>query len=281
MTVVISSSYVIGDSVSGGGTINEDNPVIGYDNLAVPAAISTDTAAEGFPASNMGNPSTNLRWVGEASSPEADEYITVNTVTTPIQDIDYIAVARHNFGSAAIPVSVEYLDLDASPVEWVELIASVLLPNDGPALFRFPPLSYAGIRLRLQPGSAAPTAAVVYCGKLLIMQRRLYVGHTPINYGRVTKVANGRSESGNFLGRIILNEMTATQASFSNLTPDWYRANMEPFLLQAQEQPFFFAWRPGAYPREVGYAWLTNDPQPQNALANGMMSIELEMAGIV
>jgi hypothetical protein len=47
------------------------------------------------------------------------------------------------------------------------------------------------------------------------------------------------------------------------------------------ERPFFFAWRPDAYPYEVGYCWLTNDPQPSNALPNGMMSVSLEMAGVV
>lgn len=281
MSVVISHSYVISSSQSGGGVINGDNPLIGYDNLVTSSTVSTDTAAEGFPAANLANPSTNLKWVGELSSPEADEHIAVNTVTDDLQDVDYIAIARHNLFTAQIAVSVEYLDVDASPDDWVELIAPVILPNDGPALFRFPPLAYASVRLRLQPGDAAPSIAVVYCGKLLILQRRIYVGHTPINYGRETKVANGRSESGEFLGRIVVGQMTKAMVSQKNVTPDWYRANMEPFLLQAQENPFFFAWRPGDYPNEVGYAWLTNDPKPTNALTNGMVSFDLEMGGIV
>jgi hypothetical protein len=105
----------------------------------------------------------------------------------------------------------------------------VLLPNDGPALFRFAPQGVANLRVRLQPGAAAPTAAVIYAGKLLVLQRRIYVGHIPINYGRVTKVVNGRSESGAFLGRIVLGEMTQTKVDLQNLLPLWYRANMEPF----------------------------------------------------
>jgi hypothetical protein len=281
MSLVISPLYVIAPAVSGGGTINGDNPVIGYDNLATASAISTDTAAVGFPASNLGNPATHLRWVGEVSSPAADEHITVVTATGDNRDVDYIAVARHNFGSARIPVSAEYLDQEANPPAWVELIASVLLPDDGPALFRFPPLPYAAIRLRLQPGDAAPTAAVVYAGKLLVLQRRLYVGHTPMPYGRQTKVINARSEAGHFLGRIVLNQVTTTEVKLQNLTPAWYRAFMEPFIRSAVENPFFFAWRPQSYPSEVGFGWLTSDPKPVNARPNGMMSVDLEMSGVV
>ncbi|HVQ43797.1 MAG TPA: hypothetical protein VMT30_02430 [Candidatus Saccharimonadia bacterium] len=279
MSIVISSDLVITDSVSGGGVITGDNPLIGYDNIVTTLSISALTAAAGFPASNMANPSTNLRWVGELSSPEADEYVTVTNLG--IATLDYIAIAKHNLFTAQIAVSVEALDVDASPDTWVELVAPVILPNDGPALFRFTPFAYASIRLRLQSGNAAPTIAVCYAGALLVLQRRIYVGHTPINYGRSAKVINARSESGNFLGRIITNQKTATAVKLQNLMPDWYRTYFEPFLLQAQENPFFFAWRPSSYPREVGYAWLTNDPQPANQRPNGMMSVDFEMGGIV
>lgn len=279
MSVVISGDLVLTDSLSGGGVINADNPLIGYDNLVTTLTVTSTTAAEGFPATNLANPSTNLRWVGTLSSPEADEYVTVSN--GGVEPIDYVAVARHNLFSAQIAVSVEVLDVDASPDTWVEIVAPVILPNDGPALFRFAKLAYAGVRLRLQPGSAAPTVAVMYAGELLVLQRRIYVGHTPIPYGRSAKVINARSESGNFLGRIITNQKTGTSATLQNLTAAWYRSYLEPFLLQAQENPFFFAWRPSTYPREVGYAWLTNDPKPTNQRSNGMMQVELEMSGIV
>ena len=112
MSLVISASYVVTDTVSGGGVITGNNPVIGWRNLATPQGITTDTAVAGFPAANMGNPSTNLRWLGVAA---ADEHVAV--ALTGETDVDYIAIARHNLGSAQIPVSVEYFDAPA----WVEL----------------------------------------------------------------------------------------------------------------------------------------------------------------
>jgi hypothetical protein len=278
MSVVISGSLVLGDSQSGGGTINANNPIIGYQNLVTASNVSSTSSEAGFPATNLANPSTYLKWVGVVSDPVQDEYITLQLNTN--EDVDYVGIAGHNFYTAQIAVSIEIVDESGSPTVWEELTSPVIPPNDGPLLFRFTPQGVVSIRIRMQPGNAAPQAAVVYSGALLVIQRRLYVGHTPITLGRKTKVTNGRSESGKFLGRIVLSEMTATKVDLQNLTPSWYRTYMDPFVLNSQEYPFFFAWRPSAYPNEVGYAWLTSDPNPTNQSPNGMMQVSLEMSGI-
>jgi hypothetical protein len=278
MGVIISGSLVVTDTVSGGGIINADNPLIGYQQLVTTSNVSATTEDTGFPATHLANPSTNLRWQGVTGSPEADEYITIAVNTA--EDVDYVGIAHHNFYSAQIPVSIEVLDADASPETWTEIVADTIPPNDGPLLFRFTPQAISSIRIRMQPGDAAPYAAVVYVGKLFVLQRRLYVGHTPINYGRTAKITNARSESGNFLGRIVLNETTKTSVALDNLTPDWYRTYLDPFIAASKEDPFFFAWRPSTYPNEVGYVWMINDPQPSNQRPNGMMQVSLELGGI-
>ncbi len=282
MSVVISRNYVISDSISGGGVINADNPLIGYYSIVDPGVLTSTTEQLGYPVTNLANPATHLEWRGNDNND--DEYITLNVETIDL--IDYIGIAKHNLGTSGMAVSVEVLSggIDDSPQVWVEVFEPVLLATDAPAILRFEPQAINSIRLRIQPSAQSPAPfpriAVMYVGKLLVLQRRIYVGHTPFTMGRVTTVVNGRSESGNFLGRIILGEMTQTKVELHNLTPDWYRAYMEPFLLVAQETPFFFAWRPSTYVREVGYAWLTSDPTPSNERNNGMMQVSLEMAGI-
>jgi hypothetical protein len=280
MTGVIVSSSVV---LTGADGINADNPLIGYQTLVTAGNVTATTQDADWPASNLANPSTFLKWKADPGSPVADEYLTVTPDSA--EDIDYVGIAGHNFGSGQMPVSIEYLDETASPPDWVELITETLLPDDGPVLFRFTPQPFTQIRVRIQPSLAAvpvspAVAAVLYVGKLLVLQRRIYVGHTPIPYGRRLNVANHRSISGAFLGRIVLSETTETSVDLQALTPAWYREYFEPFLVAAKEIPFFFAWRPGAYPREVGFAWLTGDPQPANQMANGLMQISFDMAGI-
>lgn len=278
MAIVISGSLVLSDSVSGGGIVNADNPLIGYRNLVTGSNVTATSEDPDHPASNVANPSTALRWQGLGGSPVEDEYLTFALDSVDL--VDYLAVARHNFYSAQIAVSVEVLDQSTSPESWDEIVSPVIPPNDGPLLFRFTPQGITSIRLRMQPGDAVPRAAVVYSGALLVLQRRIYVGHTPVNYGTQLSVVNHRSIGGDFLGRIVLSEKTGTQVQMQDLTPSWYRSQLEPFRVAAKEIPFFFAWRPSAYPYEVGFVWTTNDPQPQNQLANGMMSFSMDLEGV-
>ena len=49
----------------------------------------------------------------------------------------------------------------------------------------------------------------------------------------------------------------------------------------AKERPFFLAWRPQAYPYEIGFVWVTNDPQPVNQLTNGMVGFSFDCEGII
>src|SRR5690606_8959527 len=99
---------------------------------------------------------------------------------------------------AQITVSVEGRDeIEGSPeTEWVELVGETLLADDGPVIFRFTPQPLAQIRLRMQPGSALPTAAVVYVGKLLVMERSFPVDgrFTPFPLGRAVRAVDGFSE---------------------------------------------------------------------------------------
>lgn len=250
-----------------------DLPLIGWRNLVTATSITADSEQDNYPASNLANPATHpqAEWRSETTD---EQYLTMLIDTG--DDIDYVAIARHNFGTAEIPVSIEVID----DGEWVEIVGEIMPADDSPLLFRFPAGSQSQVRIRLQEGIAAPRAAVVYLGKLLVMERKVYVGHTPMPHARKSNVVNGRSETGEFLGRIVLGEWRETTVPLSLITPEWYRANMDAFLKVAKETPFFFAWRPDTYPREVGFGWLTDDPVPAPVGPSNRIAFELKISGI-
>jgi len=272
--IVISQNLVLAPA---GEPLN--TPVFGWRSMAT--AVAATTEAEGFPADNVLNPSTVLRWRAEDASPLETEYLTFT-----IEDVgeqDYVAIAGHNLGSAEITVSIEGATQEVgSPPEldWQEIVEEVVLPDDGPTIFRFPPSSYSHIRLKMQPGKEAPTIAVVYVGKLLVCERGTGSDHVPINFGRVSNIVNGQSESGAFLGRIILSEKRQTSLSLQHIRASWYRQQMDKFIAASMEAPFFVAWRPQDFPRDVGYCWMTNQPQPTVSFETGRISINLQMAGV-
>lgn len=245
-----------------------NSPVIGADNIVVSTNIAADTEAGGYPATNLANPATDLEW---RAADTTEQYLTVTTNTA--DDISYVGIAGHNLGTAAIPVSVE--GDDGSGFD--ELVAPSMLPDDRPALFRFTPAPYQAIRLRLQSGDDPAAVAVLYVGNLLVVPRRIYVGHTPITYAREPIVINDRSQNGKYLGSIETGLTNKTTIALRTLDPDWYRDNLD--VVVSSRQPFFFVWRPFSYPKETGYVWPTGSVKPTNAMSNGMMAVSIPVEG--
>lgn len=266
--IVISSNLVLAQAA---GAVDTDLPAVGYHNVVRSDSIVADTQEANFPASNLANPATHLEW---RAADDSEQYITITT--NEVDPIDYVGIARHNLGTAEIPVSIE-ANIDAV---WTEIVEEVMLPNDEPVMFRFDAASYSQVRIRLQAGSDSARAAVVYVGKLLDLERKVYVGHTPLTDARKIDVVSNRSVSGNFLGRIVLGEGRESTIPLSLFTPAWYRANMREFLEAAQEIPFFFAWRPGTYPLEVGFCDLMADPMPAPAGPSNLIAFDLKLNGV-
>jgi hypothetical protein len=163
---------------------------------------------------------------------------------------------------------------------WTELVQEVQLADDAPVLFRFEPQVLTLVALKLQPAATIPRAAVLYAGPLTILQRGIYVGHTPITDGLVTETVNNRSISGHYLGTTVLSRHNMTAVALANLTPAWYRTYLRPFI--AARVPFFFAWKPETYPYEIGYGWFPDghNPKPSNQRNNGMMQVSWQMEGV-
>jgi hypothetical protein len=125
---------------------------------------------------------------------------------------------RHNFASAEIPVSIEgFID-----GVWTEIVEEVMLPDDGPALFRFTAQSLSRYPIRMQAGTDEPRAAVVYVGKLLVIERKVYAGHMPMTDGIKVSRRQRSKRGGNFLGRIVLGEWRETTIPLSLISPAWF-----------------------------------------------------------
>lgn len=271
--IVISNNYIL-SVLNAVEAKDKDllNPVIGYHNIVSVNNLEATGEQALYPLANLLTEATNLIWKADDIG---THYLTVTTNSA--DDYDYVGIANHNFGSAGIVASVEVYD----GTVWNEVVQPTIFADDDPVIFRYTPQGGAGVRLKMLPGSAPPEVAVLYVGKLLVLQRRIYVGHTPITYGRDAEVLTGKSETGHFLGRIVTKETLSTSFAIQNMTPDWYREYLDPFIEHAIEYPFFFAWRPQKYPREVGFCWIMGDtPKPSNQRPNGMMQISIQVGGL-
>lgn len=273
MAIFVSTAYALSRLTDD----DADFPVVGYNNLVTASSVTADEEDPLYPVTNLGTPATNELW---KSGSTADQYLTVLFGEA---DVDHAALARHNLGSGLVAVTVQGLPPGGNPAvdgDWDDLVLAIPA-NDEPLLFRFDPTSLIGVRLFLEPGSVEPQAAVLHVGKLLVFERGVQPGHTPINYGRDRDVISPISQSGEYLGRVVSGGRRRSAVSIIKLSAAWYRSTLDPFFAVAASAPFFWAWSPERYPTEVGYVWLTNQPVPMPNDMMGYIDIQMQMEGLL
>lgn len=247
---------------------------IGYRNILTRDNTSASSEDADHPVVNLVNNTTNQFWQAED---DADQSIVIADGSA--NTVDYFALAKHNLGSTGTGVT---LQKSADGSSWTDVVPLFYPANDYSIMYRFTPASANFWRLLLTPpDDAIPQIAVIHLGALLVLQRNVYVGHTPLVLGRWANTTSGASENNQFLGRVTKARGLKSSVALTNLTPEWYRTNLDPFFEAAMENTaFFWAWRPADYPAEVGYAWLDGDVDVSNQRPNGLMQSSFSMKGI-
>lgn len=234
-----------------------------YANALIGSSVS---ASAGTGAANVLNAATYSRWSFTGSQ--------VLTVTLPANTlIDAVGLGAHNFSAAT--VAVDYSTSDGGA--WVSFAAN---QSGGDAMLFLASAAVSVKRLRVTvTGSGAMVLGVVYAGVALQMQRPIYKGHTPAILARETEYEANESEAGQWLGRNIKRAGLSVELNWRNLSAAWLRAYFRPFMLAARTTPFFVAWNPQDYPRDVAYAWSVSDIQPTNSGPMDLMSATLKAKG--
>lgn len=266
MIVIHDDIVLAGDELE----ITDCNPRIGYDTIVTPATVTSDQGAAS--RVNMANPATYLRWTADNINEQH-----IGATLFAARSVNYYGLAAHNLGSAGAVITFQS---SVNGVDWVDVTDGVLLQNDFAMIEEFEDQFAAFYRIKIEGATIIPSVGVFYIGKMLRVQRRIYVGHAPFTLQRQSKVSSGFSENGQFLGRVVRSTTYETDIRVQNLTPAWVRQKLDPFLALAADRPFFWSWRPCDYPTEVGFAWTTRDPETVNARPNGMMDFRMQIQGI-
>ena len=268
MAVHISSSMVI-------GSFPEIFPLtharIGYRNIVRTADVTVSGTSPETSFLSLQNDFTNEAW-------EADSLSSTVTIDAgSAQRVDYTGIASHNLGSAGHVVSIEY-SFDAT--NWV-LVNEFTPVDDSPTMSLFSRISARYWRINISGGSEPAQIAILYFGEALAMQRPIYGGHGPITLNRSITKREAVTESGQFVGNVVVRRGVTATYSWNNLTAAWYRSDFDPFALHALSKPFFIAWRPEPYPQEVAFGMAVDQPSPQNIGTRDLMSVSMQVRGLV
>ena len=81
---------------------------------------------------------------------------------------------------------------------------------------------------------------IINVGKSVFLPRNIYVGHTPITYGRRTTKQIATSDSGSYLGQRLTKISKSSSVTMDNIRPLFYRDYLFRFFhLPSETKPFF------------------------------------------
>ena len=284
MSIYISNSLYINGAIS--PDMNDNNPIIGWHSVLQPENIIASEYVSGRPAVNMWNPDTYSFWEGDSvagdPSVSTTQYVTlVNTNNAPV---DYIGIAKHNLGSVGYTYTLQHSTNGGST--WSNVTAPRVIATNNAIIDYFDQLTSDQFRIKLEktlsghPATiAGPIISHVKLGKALVLQRRIYVGHSPATIAKRVKKINNGSESGQYLGAIITRSYYMSECVQQNNTPAFVRTYIKPFIDHVNGHrsddgtapcTFFFAWRPGDYPDEIVYGWTDDNIAPKNQGSDSM-----------
>lgn len=242
------------------------------------AASSAEASSEhpDFPADQPLRPETSKGWKGTALP------ATWKGDLGTSRSFNGVGIAGHTIGSSLCSVTVE---TSTNNVDWTTFASAIAPGDDAPLMFLDDEVTARWLRLSLaagSPSSTIPKIGPVYAGPALAMERAMYAGLTPPSLARQTTLKASRTRGGQFLGQAVRKYGVSGDLPWQRLSSTFYRDEFDPFVKHARRLPFFVAWRPASFPREVIYAWLPEGANivPQNTGPRDLMSVTVPFVGI-
>lgn len=257
---------------------------IGYENIIRPETILEISTAEGYSAQALFNDFPNEKWSPGGGFPQllVEDPLPGGPVfgRTPV---GYIGIAGHNLGDINGELGIFGTD---DLVTYDTLAFATNISSNDPIFLLFGPVEYGAYAVQFTYGDGADTSipieiGILKVGPVLEMQRPIYGGHNPITLNRSITKRETVTETGQFIGNVVVRRGLTTTFQWQNLSADWYRENFDPFAEHALTKPFFIAWRPLSFPNEVAFCMATDQPRPQNQGVRDLMSVSMQVRGLV
>jgi len=223
-----------------------------------------------YPVVNVTRRNTYETWRATTWSPKI-----VASWSAPV-DVNYLAIARHNIGSAGITDGSLWVTPTGGSLTKVADFGS---DDDAPLLVPFASTEIEAAEIRF--GTNAPSiVAVVHLGEAVVMERPLRASMQPVWLSRQTTVETQTSEAGEVLGSVLVRRGGAVSPSWNNLSRSFYNATLEALARDLPANPFFLAWQPDEHPDEVLYGTLTGDVTGDHIARSSRYSFAFDMRGI-
>lgn len=230
-----------------------------YDSFAEYVTATGELTSS--PADSVLTPTTHERWMPANSGDSI-------TLEFPGQRV----VSGVGMGAVTGPFSFT-LELRRQG-SFVTVLEGVVLDSQ-PVLMLLNSAPADAARITVEYTGARPSIGTIYCGRVLEMQRPFYQGHRPASLSENNTMRPTLSESGEWIGASQIRQGRDVSLSWKNLEAEWVRRVWQPFSLDIKRRPFFVAWNPLEFKKDVVFAIGGSTPQPRNSGPRDLMSVEL------
>lgn len=245
-------------------------PRILYNNRARSASLAASSADTGFPAAAAQKDNTFEFW--KPTAVPATWRVDLGSALL----CNAGGIAAHNMGTMGCSVQWQYSTDDSA---WNNASDVHAPTDDSEHLALFPQQTARYWRATFT--NAIPTVGVIYIGPILSVSKGIANQFSPPNLSRVTEMKPNDADGGQWLGASVIRSGVRASAQWQNLTSAWYRANFDPFVVEARSRarPFFFAWMPSSFTSDVNYCRLDADVAPTFKPADAV-DVSIRMSGV-
>lgn len=253
----------------------QNNPFVGWDNLAASATLGgTATVADGA-RSNAVSGTTYDYWVPNVTTSEA---VWSADFGAPVV-ITLAAIAAHNLADLGASCVIER---SADGATWVDGGAGAVTPSEDQAIaWRMAgnvAARYWRLRLTGLTSGDRPAIGVIWLGRELILPDRTMSNAAPAIRPTEVQLRSNVSVGGNLLGSDIVARGSTVSLSLSRVPVEFVRGDLVPFIDHFNAgRGFIYGWRPSDYPTDLHWCWRDGGTlRPTHTGVLHLMSVEWE-----
>jgi hypothetical protein len=250
-------------------------PLLSWQNLICDEDLTITHSPDetSFPFENISDWRDYTFW---KSSSTGDVFVIIDAGAGKTIQVDTLAIAGHNLGSAqAENLSISYSDDGSS---YFNCAFSFSPADDGLIFINFEVCEHRFFRFIIPTGySAAPEIAALFIGSSMVIPGYPEDGFDPDSLESEESVEHGRT--GNLLGVSRRFLRRRIKADFNDLEPDFIKEEFIPFWKAHSGKPFFFTWDPER--TDESYFVKMASGSFSSPYQKSSKSLSLEMTGLV
>lgn len=220
-------------------------------NLAESATVTADISATGFNVVNSYDRRTSTWWKPGSAGGHLIQYVFASA-----QSINSFGIIGHNLFSTGVS-SFQFQYSTNSGAAWNDYF-SAITPTSDKAIYRVGAAAQSATywRLFFTGCSSSTLLAVASIGLSIPLPSEIPLDFTPPKLARNKKITNSKTETGNFIGRSVINSGVEFDVSQNYVTKAWMDSNYEALINNLEVAPFFFSWDYENYLNDPVYAYL-------------------------